>query len=285
MTQTLDGQPPTPDTGYGRPPKPALPLRVLQITDPHLMADPDGALLGVRTRDSLAAVLAQVRADGRESADLVLATGDLAQDATDEAYRVFAEQMAMFSCSVSWIPGNHDHRERLQKSAEKNGSSQRRFLLGGWQILLLDSSVSGQVHGFLSERELDFLEQSLSEHPSLPTLIALHHHPVSIGTRWMESIGLHNREAFWQVLDRHAQVRCVLWGHIHQELDTRRQQVRLLATPSTCIQFESGARDFSVENKAPGYRWLELYPDGRLETGVRRALDFRFDLDINSGGY
>ena len=36
-------------------------LRVLQITDPHLMARAEGALLGVNTRDSLSAVIGEAR--------------------------------------------------------------------------------------------------------------------------------------------------------------------------------------------------------------------------------
>ena len=38
-------------------PKSARPLKVLQLTDPHLMAREDGALLGVNTRESLSAVI------------------------------------------------------------------------------------------------------------------------------------------------------------------------------------------------------------------------------------
>ena len=51
----------------------ARPLRVLQLTDPHLMANADGDLLGVKTRESLQAVIAEaLRAHGQP--DLVLAS-------------------------------------------------------------------------------------------------------------------------------------------------------------------------------------------------------------------
>ncbi|CFP64976.1 cAMP phosphodiesterase [Bordetella pertussis] len=29
----------------------------------------------------------------------------------------------------------------------------------------------------------------------------------------------------------------LLWGHVHQEFDCRRHNLRMLATPSTCFQF------------------------------------------------
>ncbi|HCL38440.1 MAG TPA: phosphodiesterase, partial [Marinobacter hydrocarbonoclasticus] len=55
-------------------PTTARPLNVLQLTDPHLMASADGALLGVNTRDSLAAVIDEVLRNHGQP-DLILATG------------------------------------------------------------------------------------------------------------------------------------------------------------------------------------------------------------------
>ncbi|MGB1950373.1 MAG: 3',5'-cyclic-AMP phosphodiesterase [Marinobacter sp.] len=260
------------------------PLRVLQLTDPHLMADPAGALLGVNTRDSLDAVIEQVLAQHGQP-DLVLATGDLAQDGSAEAYRVFAEKLRAFPCGSGWIAGNHDVRGVLELVASEQQANRRHIVQGGWQFILLDSSVPGKVFGELADSELAFLADTLAQNPALPTLVALHHHPVDIGSDWMEQIGLRNRDAFWDVVDRFPQVRIVLWGHIHQEHDLHRKGVRLLATPSTCIQFTSGSRKFAVEELPPGYRWFELETSGEFRTEVRRATDFEFDLDSNSTGY
>lgn len=262
----------------------ASPLRVIQLTDPHLMADPSGSLLGVNTRDSLDAVIALALKDS-VAPDLILATGDLAQDGSEEAYRVFADKLKLFDCPSVWVPGNHDHVPVLQQMIAGTDHGLHQVLAGGWQFIQLDTAVHGKVYGELSEEELEFLSASLSAYPELPALVNLHHHPVDIGCDWMADIGLRNREAFWQVIDRFSQVKIVLWGHIHQEFDTLRRNVRLLATPSTCIQFESESREFSVEEKAPGYRWFDLHRSGDFETGVCRAADFKYDLDSNSTGY
>ncbi|WP_166258942.1 3',5'-cyclic-AMP phosphodiesterase [Marinobacter salicampi] len=260
------------------------PFKVLQLTDPHLMADPAGALLGVNTRDSLAAVVAQVKQDHFEP-DLVLATGDLAQDGSELAYRAVSEQLARFSCPSVWLAGNHDSPINFNKAIAGTVSDQRHLVEGGWQIIALNSSVPGEVHGELANDELAFLDAALAKHPDLPALVTLHHHPVDIGSEWMRNIGLHDREAFWQVIDRWPQVKIVLWGHIHQEFDGYREGVRLLATPSTCIQFEKGSQQFSVEENAPGYRWFNLYASGAYETDVARAHGFTYELDTNSTGY
>lgn len=260
------------------------PLRVLQLTDPHLMADPAGALLGVNTRDSLDAVIDRVLSQHGQP-DLILATGDLAQDGSAEAYRVFGDKLKAFTCDSVWIAGNHDHQDVLAQVAREHRADHRHIIRGGWQFILLDSSVPGKVFGELAESELAFLSETLDENPALPTLIALHHHPVDIGADWMEQIGLRNRDALWSVVDRYANVKIVLWGHVHQEHDLERDGVRLLATPSTCIQFTSGSSEFAVEALAPGYRWFELEASGDFRTEIQRATEFEFTLDKNSTGY
>ncbi|MCK7544758.1 3',5'-cyclic-AMP phosphodiesterase [Marinobacter bryozoorum] len=262
----------------------AAKARVLQITDPHLMADDSATLLGVRTRDSLNAVV-QAAGALRPAPDLLLATGDLAQDASEAAYHEFGRQVGVFGCPQSWVAGNHDNSEVLNRVAARYQATGRHFLLAGWQVILLDSSVQGQVYGRLGQGELRFLADALAAFPDRPALISLHHHPVRIDAEWMNAIGLQNRDQFWQVVDRFPQVRAVLWGHIHQHLDLYRGDVRLLATPSTCIQFQAGSDDFAVEPLAPGFRWLDLYSDGTLDTGVERATDFQYQLDTDSNGY
>jgi len=61
------------------------PIRVLQFTDSHLLADPDGRFLGLRPAQTLDAVIRLALAQ-RGSPDLVLYTGDLTQDSSPEAY-------------------------------------------------------------------------------------------------------------------------------------------------------------------------------------------------------
>ena len=64
-----------------------------------------------------------------------------------------------------------------------------------------------------------------------------------------------------------------------------RNDVRLLSTPSTCIQFEPQSEDFSIDTLAPGYRWLTLNPDGSLDTGISRVEGIEFEIDMSVKGY
>lgn len=74
-------------------------------------------------------------------------------------------------------------------------------------------------------------------------------------------------------------------GHIHQEFDQQRGNLRLLASPSTCVQFAPGSEEFQVSSEAPGYRWLRLYADGTLDTGVSRVTGITFEIDYSVKGY
>lgn len=262
----------------------ALSVLVVQLSDSHLFAEPSGKLLGMNTRDSLNAVVERVLAE-QPQIDLLIASGDLSQDGSVESYQAFREASAQIEAPTRWFPGNHDE---LPQMAE--GAAQTEFLapitdVGAWRITLLDSAVPGSVPGYLQDQQLQLLAQSLSEAPERHHLVSLHHNPVVIGCAWMDPIGLRNPEALFAVLDRFPQVRAVLWGHVHQEYDQLRNGVRLLATPSTCIQFAPGSVEFKVDTAAPGYRWLRLQDDGRLETGVSRVEGLAFEVDLSGEGY
>jgi Icc protein len=261
-----------------------LPVVLVQLSDSHLFAAPDGKLLGLDTQDSLQQVIARALQE-QPQIDLVLATGDISQDGSFTSYERFFDLSSQLPAPARWIAGNHDELPAMRTVSEGRGLLEPVMDLGQWRIVLLDSSVPGAVPGELAPDQLQLLEQALSEAPQRHHLICFHHHPVSIGCAWMEPIGLRNAQALFAVLDRFPQVRAVLWGHVHQEFDQLRNGVRLLASPSTCVQFMPGSEEFQVSNEAPGYRWLRLHADGQLETGVSRVTGIEFEIDYRIKGY
>jgi Icc protein len=58
-----------------------------------------------------------------------------------------------------------------------------------------------------------------------------------------------------------------------------------MSTPSSCIQFAPGSECFKADDQPPGYRWLDLYSDGRIETAVSRVTGVTFEVDLDSSGY
>lgn len=264
------------------------PVRVVQITDTHLFRDPRAALLKLNTQYSFEKVV-ELMAAKEANIDLILATGDIAQDASVEAYLRFGDAMQSFQAPFYWIPGNHDRRRVMENLDQYQDAFTNLVSLSNWQVIMLDSSVVGEVHGHLSERELIHLEQSLQAAQSNPQiehcLVCLHHNPVPGSAQWMDGIGLRNDKAFLGIIDRFEFVRAVVYGHIHQELDFTRNDVRYFCTPSTCIQFKPEVTEFSLDDVSPAYRWLNLFEDGRIESEIERVTGYEFEVDHTSKGY
>lgn len=261
-------------------------VRVLQITDTHLFAQQDETLLGVNTWESYHAVLEAIHASARD-VDLVVATGDLAQDHSCAAYQHFADGIASFSVPCVWLPGNHDFQPSMYSTLQEAGiSPAKRVLVGeNWQILLLDSQVFGVPHGELSDFQLEWLEKRLTQEPERHTLLLLHHHPLPSGCSWLDQHSLRNAGALDGVLARYPRVKHLLCGHIHQELDVSWNGRRIMATPSTCVQFKPHCSNFTLDTVSPGWRWLELHADGSLTTEVCRLAGVKFHPDTASEGY
>jgi 3',5'-cyclic-AMP phosphodiesterase len=260
-------------------------LRIVQFTDMHLYADTRRDLLGVPTEQSFLDTVQQARRD-HWPVDLVLATGDLVHDLDAATYQRLHTHLAALAAPVYCLPGNHDDpalmRAHLCSASVWFSKSVDR---GVWRVVLLDSTVPGSDGGHLAAAELSQLDALLGSAAGRHVLVCLHHNPVPVGSPWLDTMMVDNAAEFFAVLDRHPHVRGVLWGHVHQVCDEMRNGVRLLASPSTCIQFQPRSPGFALDEAAPGYRWLALHDNGVIETGVARLANYSATLDRRSGGY
>lgn len=256
------------------------PLTLVQVTDTHLAGSRGGLLAGMNTDESLERVLATLEA-ATVTPDLLLVSGDIADKGERGAYERLRDYLSRFDVPDVWLPGNHDDRAVMVDVAGER--LVRRVVAGNWQIVLLDSQIPGEVGGELAAGELEALERfaDAADH----TLICLHHHPLPIDCTWLDEQQVTNGASLLAKAAAIPSVRAVLWGHIHQEFDRTVDGVRLLASPSTCVQFAPGAGDFLLDDMPPGYRWLTLHPDGRLETGVVRIDNAGLAVDLQCGGY
>jgi 3',5'-cyclic-AMP phosphodiesterase len=262
-------------------------LHVVQFSDMHLFGDPDGRLLGVQTYESFLEVI-RLAASRNGTPDFYLLTGDLSMDETEGSYRRLAGMLADLQAPTYYLPGNHDDLAIMQAVLGAHGEPfrpARSFVSGNWLFVLLDTHLCGEAGGHVSAEELSYLDEMLANHPDKYALVGVHHQAVPMNVRWLDEIGIDNAGEFLSMLARHANVRVVLGGHVHQELDCEHQGMRFLFTPSTCVQFKPRARDFAVDVLPPGYRWLTLGPDGSVATAVERTSTLPPGLDVDSPGY
>lgn len=240
-------------------------VNLVQITDTHLFGDPDARLRGVASLPALRAVLDLARAD-IAAADAVLVTGDLVQD-DPAGYAAFRECFRDLGRPVLVIAGNHDLKAPMRAAlADEPFLIDGHFDVAGWRIVMLDSAVEGRASGEIAAAELARLDRALGEAGDRHALVCLHHHPVPLDSRWLDQVALTNAADFLQVIDRHRNVRGIVFGHVHQAWESRHGDVRVLGTPSTCAQFLPGSERFQVDPRPPAYRQLTLRPGGGIGT-------------------
>jgi len=251
-----------------------------------LFAGKHESLLGVNTWASYDAVLDAIIAQQRDY-DLIVATGDLSQDHSVEAYQHFVEGISRLPKPCVWLPGNHDFQPAMVDTlAEAGINAHKHVLLGDhWQVVLLDSQVFGVPHGMLSDYQLEWLNTTLARYPQRHTLVLLHHHPLASGCTWLDQHSLRNPHQLDAVLQHYPLAKTLVCGHIHQEMDVPWQGRRVLATPSTCVQFKPHCTSFTIDTVAPGWRWFTLHNDGQLETEVNRLTTQAFRPDLDAEGY
>jgi 3',5'-cyclic-AMP phosphodiesterase len=244
-------------------------LKVLQISDSHLHAAADSRMRGVTTYATFLSVLEHAKNDRRWPPDLIIATGDVVQDESRAGYERFRASLEPLGIPVISIPGNHDDpklmAEILASGAFQLGGEVRR---GKWSLVLLSTYLAGEDAGGLGPARLTGLRKSLAAHADQHVLVAMHHHPLPMGSAWLDGVALRDAAAFWEIIDANPQVRVVVCGHVHQASEQTRRGVQFLSTPSTCAQFLPGSAFFALDERPPGLRWLELHPDGRVATEV-----------------
>jgi Icc protein len=253
-------------------------MRLLQLSDPHLLAASDGL---VRQRPALA----QLR-QGIDSAvaalgappDLLLISGDLCHDESWGGYVRLRELLAPLHWPVALLAGNHDHPQLLRAALGRAAWLAPRLLeFSGVNLLLLDSHRPGCVGGWLGERQLAWIARQLLNRGDRPLLVAVHHPPLAIGDPGFDAIALHDGEALLELLRPVPGLQAVLFGHVHQHwqapLPGRPAELPpalMLGCPSTLCGFVPVQPCPLGRPDDPGGRLLELRPGQPLRQRLLR---------------
>jgi len=261
------------------------PVRFVQISDIHHFGDLENSLLGVPTHKSFMALLDLLKKDTKQR-DFILLTGDLSQDGSESSYLHVAEAIKQFTVPVYWVAGNHDNSEVMTHVyPRENINNLKHIILEHWHIILLDSHIHKHVEGHLDPVQLRFLQNCLDMYPEHHALVVFHHHPVSVGSAWLDKIGVNNPDDFWNRLSGHPKLKHILFGHVHQQVEGEKNGIKYFSTPATCIQFKKHSDQFALDELGPAYRWIELYPDGKLKTEVCRLNEYIGVFDNSAKGY
>jgi Icc protein len=237
---------------------------VLQLSDTHLGATAGQPVFGHDPDERLAAVLDAWRATG-ERADLVLLTGDLSDDGSTGGCERLAAAVAKLGAPVLAVPGNHD----TPAVVAATWTGPRAVTLDGWMIAGLDSTVPSEVYG---EIDVPAAMAWLDTLDHRPTLVALHHPPVSRSTA--DEFRLEGAAELLDALADRPHVRGVVAGHLHDAVDLAAPSgLPVLGCPSTivAIAHDGDEMDIDPDDAVTGARVLSLAPDGTFTSRILEA--------------
>lgn len=204
--------------------------------------------------------------------NLLLLTGDLVNDGDKDGYDWLFDTLRTTKVPFLCLAGNHDvtheighhlpfdERQFLPIPADPRLIDKHRLVIDvagtTWQLLAVNSAVNGQIYGHLTNETLDFLQSHLHNNP--PTLIALHHHPIPVGSAWIDEHLLKNHDEFWHTLAHAPHPPHIVCGHVHQAHTLQGQYGTLYTCSATSRQFMPHQDDFGLDALSAGFRLIHL---------------------------
>jgi 3',5'-cyclic-AMP phosphodiesterase len=239
-----------------------------QLSDPHMRVGDDDSGAGAALNRAVQTLLAL-----RPAPQAVIVTGDLADGGQPAEYERLRELLAPLPMPVHVLPGNHDDRGALREHFELDGDPgelvQYSARCGDLRVVACDTLQPGRDDGAL---RVDWLEEQLVAEPFVPTVVAMHHVPLTIGLPVLDEIGLPGEQvrALRDLLARSPQVRRVVAGHVHRTVAGSVGGCPVLACTSTNLQarLELGAPDLTWAPEPPAFA-LHALIDGELVSHVQ----------------
>jgi Icc protein len=261
-------------------------LRILHLSDTHLYGDGSLHYGVVGTTAALERVLA--RASDLQDVDVVVLSGDLSDDGSEESYRRLRDRIEPWAAErgaeVAYAMGNHDHPDAF---ATVLGSRTRVCEVAGFRIVTLDSSVAGHAHGSLGTAQLDGLAGVLAEPAAHGTVVVVHHAPTSAMTPLLRLLELDDPHALLNVLDG-SDVRLVLGGHYHHALSTVERGIPVVVAPGVANTADVAAPAGVERARAgSGFALIDLPLSGAPRTAfvaVPGPQDGEIVLDLDAVG-
>ena len=263
-------------------------LTIAQITDLHITTS-DDRLNKDRNAQRLGQVLASIHQLHPRPAAIV-ASGDLVDRASFAEYLELREALKAVEIPVYFGMGNHDARAPFLEvfagssaQTDENGFIQWAADFEDLRVVMCDTLDEGRHSGAFCERRAGWLARTLDARPDTPTIVFMHHPPVSSGIAWMDPV----QDSGWiENLDRalrgRSQVRALAAGHLHRGFVASFAGHVLAASPATSIQLtlnltpvdmtRADGREILVE-EPPAYM-LHMWDNGELVSHTALAGDY-----------
>ncbi len=189
--------------------------------------------------------------------DLVLHTGDIAQQGTAEDYTRVRSIFGGLRVPIYYVNGNHDKVENVYPGLLGQGTSNEPydhiFEVNGVLFVCVDSATNKDgTEYFLTDGQLAWLETHITAADDRPVVVGIHHPPYQIFHEAKDYFIIRNADAIHEVLRKAGpKLRGVFSGHVHVAMNHSREGVFYSIAPKA----------FSA---TPGFSIVTVTEDGIL---------------------
>lgn len=247
-------------------------MLIAQLSDLHLLSN-QASKVGIDTSANARSLLEHVK---KSNPDLVIITGDIADDGSPSAYAYISSLCEEFKLNTFVLPGNHDNYSHLRKYFPNNFQVEEcfgSFVFGDYRIIFLDSSSNS-----ISRQQLVWL----NELEYAPSILCIHHPPTKMSSFYMDKFHpLKNHEILWKSLVTRGDIKHVICGHYHHGSSLKRDDIEVHLCPSGFMQYPHKWYQLKTDYRI-GYRILEFkneHVDTRVEyldTQLENKLTFKY---------
>jgi len=172
---------------------------------------------------------------------------------------------------VYCIPGNHDNPELLNHYFPNTPVNTVTSIKHQDSLLIfVNTQVLNQQYGYINAHDINEISRLLDTNRKLNAVIVLHHPPIAVNSKWMDTIGLKNADKLMKAVHIHKNVKLMLFGHVHQEINSRFKHIQLFATPSSCYQFKPNTDTIQYDDLSPAYRHVKIDQTGAISSQIYR---------------
>lgn len=244
-------------------------MLIAHLTDFHVTVE--GGRVGgiVDTRAAFTELLSRV-ADLRPRPDLLIISGDLAEEGVEAEYAFVADGLGRLGIPFAAVPGNHDRRGPMRQVLGPHTGQDGGHLglvrdMGDVRLIGLDTLVERHGHGALEADQLAFLAGALDGMGGRRALIFMHHPPFATGIAAMDAIGLRQGGAELEALLRgRSDVLAVVSGHVHRAIVGAFAGQRAFIAPAPGHQFslDFAGAGFAIVEEPMQIALHRIGPDG-----------------------
>ncbi|MFT8825539.1 MAG: metallophosphoesterase [Liquorilactobacillus mali] len=208
--------------------------------------------------------------------EFIVLTGDLIHEGVASDYvhlkEILAEKEQQLGIPIQVILGNHDRTEAFYEGFLREKPQDKYYYkktFSGVDSYFLDTTFGNIEQGYLDEKQLKWLKESLLQSQERPALIFMHHPIAGASLHYMRFSVLQNGYDLLEVCSN-GNVKGIFAGHIHFATTYTTDNILNGVAESTAYHIDCRNHKIHYVSDAVGYNIITL--SAACEVGIENQL-------------